>query len=329
MLCVAFPVGACHTDPAVPEGTPFSPGPSTPRDAAVDAPNTFTATPMPRPPDVREPDPEPEPEPETPDAARPDFPPPVPGAPPPPGPPPRPGAWYLPAVETTWEWQLMSPIDPTYNVQVYDIDLWDSGPDVIADLHARGRKVICYVNLGAWENWRPDADRFPREIIGAPYHGFPDENWLDVRAINTLLPLIRARLDLAVAKGCDAVEPDNMNGYDVTTHEPSGFPLTYQDQITYNRLVAAEAHRRNLSVGLKNDLHQVKDLVNDFDFAVNEQCFEFEECEQLLPFIAAGKPVFHTEYALPLASFCPMSRAYKFSSIKKTNALNTARELCP
>ena len=223
----------------------------------------------------------------------------------------------------------MSPIDPTYEVEVYDIDLFDSTPGIIADLRARGRRVICYCNLGAWEDWRPDAARFPREIIGMPYHGFPDENWLDIRAINILLPIIRSRLDMAVNKGCDAVEPDNVNGYDTMTHEPSGFPLTYMDQLIYNRLIAAEAHRRGLAVGLKNDLPQVRDLVDDFDFAVNEQCFEFEECEYLLPFIENGKPVFHTEYALPLASFCPMARTYRFSSIKKTDALNAVRELCP
>ena len=113
------------------------------------------------------------------------------------------------------------------------------------------------------------------------------------------------------------------------THEPTGFPLTYIDQLVYNRLLASEAHRRGLAIGLKNDLPQVMDLVADFDFAVNEQCFEYDECEHLLPFIEKGKPVFHTEYTMPLAAFCPMARSYRFSSIKKTNALNAVRELCP
>ena len=51
-----------------------------------------------------------------------------------------------------------------------------------------------------------------------------------------------------------------------------------------------------LAVGLKNDLAQIPQLVDDFDFAVNEQCFEFSECEELAPFIAANKPVLHAEY---------------------------------
>jgi hypothetical protein len=49
-------------------------------------------------------------------------------------------------------------------------------------------------------------------------------------------------------------------------------------------------------VGLKNDLDQVADLVVDFDFAVNEQCHEYDECETLTPFVEAGKPVFNAEY---------------------------------
>jgi hypothetical protein len=242
-----------------------------------------------------------------------------------------PGSWWKPSVGATWDWQLRSPIDPSFDVSIYDIDLFDNSSDVVRDLQARGRRVICYVNLGAWEDWRPDAGRFPAAIIGQPYRGFPDENWLDIRAVNydVLLPIIRDRLDMAVDKGCDAVEPDNMNGYDTETHEPSGFPLTYEDQILYNRLVAEEAHRRGLGIGLKNDLRQVRDLVNDFDFAVNEQCFQYNECEYLRPFIEAGKPVFQAEYSLQLADFCAQSRVEKFSSIKKTDPLDATRQLCP
>ncbi len=39
---------------------------------------------------------------------------------------------------------------------------------------------------------------------------------------------MEARLGLATRKGCDGVDLDNVNGYDNDT----GFPLTYDDQIT-------------------------------------------------------------------------------------------------
>jgi len=35
----------------------------------------------------------------------------------------------------------------------------------------------------------------------------------------------------------------------------------------------------------------------DFDFAVNERCFEYDECDGYAEFIATGKPVFNAEYA--------------------------------
>jgi hypothetical protein len=89
------------------------------------------------------------------------------------------------------------------------------------------------------------------------------------------------------------------------------------------------AHRKGLAVGLKNDLDQISSLVKDFDFAVNEQCAEYNECATLKPFIAAGKPVFPTEYNLPLSKFCPESKRLRLSSIRKTLDLTAKRQTCP
>ena len=100
------------------------------------------------------------------------------------------------------------------------------------------------------------------------------------------------RLDLAVQKGCDGVEPDNVDGF----ANNSGFNLTATDQLAFNRRIANAAHERNLAVALKNDLDQILELLDYFDFAVNEQCHEFDECDLLTPFVSAGKPVFNAEY---------------------------------
>lgn len=124
---------------------------------------------------------------------------------------------------------------------------------------------------------------------------------------------MRARLNLAASKGCDGVEPDNVDGY----QNNNGLGLTASDQLQYNRWLAAEAHKRNLSVGLKNDLDQVRQLVHNFDWALNEQCFEYAECDRLLPFVNAGKAVFGVEYNGNPASFCPTLNAMGFSWLKK------------
>jgi hypothetical protein len=52
-----------------------------------------------------------------------------------------------------------------------------------------------------------------------------------------------------------------------------------------------------LSIGLKNALELIPDLVDEVDFAVNEQCHEYDECDVYAPFVAQGKPVFNAEYA--------------------------------
>jgi hypothetical protein len=133
-----------------------------------------------------------------------------------------------------------------------------------------------------------------------------------------------ARYDLAVAKGCDGVEPDNVDGYANNT----GFPITYQDQLVYNRLLAAMGHDRGLSVGLKNDLDQIGDLVDSFDWALDEQCWEYSECSLLAPFVARGRAVFGVEYTGDPAVFCPPLNALGYSWLKKRIELDAWRIDC-
>ena len=89
--------------------------------------------------------------------------------------------------------------------------------------------------------------------------GWADEQWLDI-SNEELASVMRARLDLATQKGCDGVEPDNMDGYTNNT----GFSLSAIDQLAYNKFIANEARKRGLSVGLKNDLDQIIELENNF-----------------------------------------------------------------
>jgi len=200
--------------------------------------------------------------------------------------------WFEPPVTATWQWQLQGEIDTRWDVALYDVDLVETPEPTIAALQAAGRHVICYFSAGSWEAFRDDAAAFDDADLGAALDGWPEERWLDVRS-ERVRAVMRARLDRAAAKGCDGVEPDNVDGY---TND-NGLGLEARDQLAYNRFLAAQAHARGLAVGLKNDLDQIDALVADFDFAVNEQCHEFDECDRLAPFIAAGKPVFVAEYA--------------------------------
>jgi hypothetical protein len=194
----------------------------------------------------------------------------------------------------------------------------------VSALHAKGAKVICYMEAGAWENFRPDSASFPAEVLGNVYSGYPNERWLDIRRIDKIGPILKARLDQCKAKGFDGVEFDNMDSYVANT----GFPLSAQDQINFNLFLAREAHARGLLAGLKNDLEQVPALVSSFEFSVNEQCFEYNECSSLLPFINAGKPVFNAEYNREPAAFCGQARSLRLSSMKKNLSLDAWRAAC-
>ena len=130
------------------------------------------------------------------------------------------------------------------------------------------------------------------------------------------------RLDLCRQKGFDGVEADNVDGYSNST----GFPLNAADQLAYNRFLAHAAHARGLSIGLKNDLGQAAALEPSFDCAVNEQCFQYNECDLLSPFLNAGKAVFNAEYDAPRASFCPKARPLKIMAIRKNLSLDAFRE---
>ena len=192
----------------------------------------------------------------------------------------------------TWQWQLQGEINTSYPADVYDIDLFDAPSSVFDELHAADRIVICYFSAGSYEEWRDDASEFSEADLGEPLDGWEGERWVDVRS-GSLRSLMERRLDLADERGCDGVEPDNVTAYNNET----GFEITAADQLSFKTFLADSSHERGLLVGLKNDLEQIPDLVSQFDFAVNEECLEYDECEAYGPFVDADKPVFSAEYS--------------------------------
>lgn len=231
---------------------------------------------------------------------------------------------WQPIPGTSWQWQLSGPIDTSVAVTMFDLDLFEVPQSIIEQLQAQGRIVVCYFSAGSYEEWREDAAAFSADLLGKPLDNWPGEYWLDIRRMDLLGPIMRQRLDLAQQKGCDGVEPDNVDGYNNDT----GFSLTANDQLNYNIWLANEAHARGLSVGLKNDLDQVNELLPYFDWALNEQCFQYEECELLLPFIEAGKAVFGVEYELEPAEFCNQANEMDFDWLQKMYELDSWRVAC-
>ncbi len=92
--------------------------------------------------------------------------------------------------------------------------------------------------------------------------------------------ILSARTALCQQKGFDGIEPDNLDGFQNET----GFPISAEDQIAFNRWLAGLAHSYNLSIGLKNDPDQIELLESDFDFLIMEECFQYAWCDNAAPF---------------------------------------------
>lgn len=201
------------------------------------------------------------------------------------------GTVWTPRPNFSWQWQLSGTIDTSVDARMFDIDLFETPQATIDALHSAGRAVICYFCAGSYEPGRPDSSLFPAEALGNTLEGWPDERWVDVRNA-AIRSIMLGRLDTAVSKGCDGVEPDNVDGF----ANSNGLGLTAADQLDFNTWLAKEAHARSLSVGLKNDLGQITSLVGIFDWSLNEECSSYDECDELLPFTARNKTVFGAVY---------------------------------
>ncbi|WP_051717291.1 endo alpha-1,4 polygalactosaminidase [Streptomyces megasporus] len=119
-------------------------------------------------------------------------------------------------------------------------------------------------------------------------NGRPGERRVDIRRLDVLRPILAARMDMCAEKGFDAVDPDL----------------------------------------LKNDLDQIPAPVDDFDFAVNEKCAEFDECAKLVPFVASGKAGLHAECSFSADEPCGTAEELVLDAIRKRLDLDVWRRTC-
>lgn len=181
--------------------------------------------------------------------------------------------------------------------EIWDVDLEETSNTTIAALHQLGKKVICYFSAGSSEDWRSDYSSFLDADKGGCLDTWPGEKWLDVRTDN-VFQIMKRRIALAAEKGCDGVDPDNMDAW---ANNPNGVTptLTAEDAKTYLRKLSTEAHSYGMAIGLKNSQGILNDVRGDIEFAVNEECATYDECAAYQTLLSenGGKPVFHVEYA--------------------------------
>jgi hypothetical protein len=226
-------------------------------------------------------------------------------------------SWWKPPQHLTWFWQLQGTVKNDKPVAAYDIDGFENEASEVAALHAQGKHVICYIDAGTAEKFRPDYGGFPAATLGRS-NGWPGERWLDIRQLGAIEPIMAARFRICREKGFDAVEPDNIEAF----ANKSGFEISPAQQLTYNEWIANEVHALGMAVLQKNDGEQSAQLQPYFDGALSEQCNQYKECGDFQPYLAAGKPVLNAEYRGKLAKFCPADDAAGIMGARFALSLN-------
>jgi hypothetical protein len=267
---------------------------------------------------------------------------------------------------------------PLHEVEAAEAEARTAGrPSPVADLRCgKGRRLVCYTNCGAYEpgHWSEELLAPSRDtLLGKTMAGYENERWLDVRRLDALRPLVRDKFGAAARLGCDALLCDNTEAWITGTdgkdgeaislyrsegiaaverlaasraESVTGFAIGYDDQLRFNRMLAAEAHAQCLAIGLINDVFQIGELAGDFDFALNEQCHHCGWCDLYKPFVAAGKPVLHLEFAdnegfcgpgsAPVSTICEATRKLGLSTFNTQKRQASSKldrqdrpEMCP
>lgn len=246
-------------------------------------------------------------------------------------------AKWRPAIGTTFQIVRQSRLeDTTTDADVYDIDLFYNNRSTVAQLHSAGHKVVCYFSAGSYEIWRYDWDEFQPADLGSSLSGRENERWIDITSTN-VRKIMRERLDFAHQKGCDGVDPGNVDAYD----NYNGLGLTRAHAADYVNWLANETHARNMSMGLNNAGAIIPYVIKNMQWSVNEECVQYKSCGTYGRFIKANKPVFHIEYPKGAAAnntqpatkeqqqkACNGKNAKRFSTIMKNLDLDSWIQTC-
>lgn len=245
--------------------------------------------------------------------------------------------------------QLYS-VDRTYDtVDVVDFDLLAVPQEDFDHFHSKGAFVMCYFSTQFEANRKLDQDAFisaadagtikpgAEDALGAciqkdstlgevegncwaPAAGSQNwERWLNPKA-DAVRDLFKQRLDIAVARGCDGVEPDNIDSYSQPYDTGvTATPLVNQGSFTQptqeiskdlNLFLAHEAHKRGLFIAFKNSTADISitntavDQSRFYDLAVNEECNEYSECETNAAFTDQNKAILNAEYGTDGPALC-------------------------
>lgn len=186
--------------------------------------------------------------------------------------------WAPPPANASFDYQIGAPYTPPAGVTVVSRD-----HDASA---ASGLYNICYVNAfqaqtdaaSWWKSNHPDL-----LLHDAKGNLVIDRDWNEIlldfstaakRA--ALTTIVGGWIDGCAGKGFKGMEPDNLDSWTRSKNL-----LTESQAVAYAASLVSYAHGKGLAVAQKNtaDLSTASARQAGFDFAVAEECADFDECQ--------------------------------------------------
>jgi hypothetical protein len=206
--------------------------------------------------------------------------------------------------------------------EVLILDAFETDQNQISNFKLLHKKVIAFVSVGIWQEWIYDANLFSAELLGNNVDGWAAERWLDIRNHALLLPRIQERLNMIKNKGFDGVAIRGMDEY----LNASGFPISYQEEIEYCRLILSYAHSIGLSTGQVNAIPLIVEFSDEFDWLLVQNAFKYSEVQVASAYINQEKAVLAIEYNDSFSetdfysNVCPLASTLRITAILKNNA---------
>ncbi|KAL4445188.1 hypothetical protein ABPG74_022001 [Tetrahymena malaccensis] len=203
---------------------------------------------------------------------------------------------WQPPIKSTFYYQTSGILNYGVKASVYFIDFLRN-QSAVADLKSSGRRVVCNFSIGIYERNIADSNNIPKSLLGNPVPGMYQANFLNIAGYQTsgLGSVMTARIDLAKQLGCDAVQFDNYDYYQM--NQITGLLLNYQIQLSYFQYLAYYAHSQGLAVSLKNNQSQASDLFNSVDFVFSDTCDgTASSCSYMDQYVNNNKAAFGISY---------------------------------
>jgi len=263
-------------------------------------------------------------------------------------------SWWVPPLgNLPWQWELSNPLKLTNAKQmgtadklpdgsiapapvIYDIDGIINSASTVSALHAMGKHVVCYVEVGATGNYYSTAeegvpvtyrDQFVAAgVVGGAVPGWP-ERYLDIRSPATVSIVESMIAQQCAAKGFDAVETDIDESY----QSANGFGLTQADEEHYMTTLADYMHGLGLGWWIKNPDDTGDSYATDMaplaDAVLTEQCNQYSTCGALSAYLG-HKAVFNAEYQRRPKQFCAADLALGINGAQFNLNLTGVRKPC-